>query len=129
MNKRFIVPLIAVSLIANVVLAGLLLFGPRGLFRSEASEPGGGSGTAESLTRIGTVTARDGLILSFFETDATEISVIALIEGTPVRIADDTGSFVPADEAKLGAGDLVSLNYVTIDNDQIMQSIDIVQDN
>lgn len=125
MNKRLIVPLIGVSLLANIVLAGLLLFGPRGLFRSEASEPGQ---TSLVNTRTGTVVGRDGLILSLLETDAAEIAVIVLPNGTPVRKADETGAFVPADEARLGENDLVQLTYLPVGEEQVLQSVDILED-
>lgn len=127
MKQRILVPIMVVSLIANAVLTGFLLFGPKGLLRSEASSLT--DQATESLARVGTVTARDGLILSFFETGSSEISVIALVAGTPVREANADGQFVAADETKLGANDIVSLNYGMIGDEKVMLSVDILQNN
>ena len=124
--KRSWIAIFIVSLALNVGLFTFILFSKANPFRSEASVLSPTASTND--IRVGTIVARDGVILTLADSTSSEIAIIVAPVGTPVRMANENGQFAIADEAKLTKDDTVAMQYVDVSGIKVLQSIDILED-
>ena len=124
--KKNLVAILITSIILNIGLVTFVLFSKANPFRSEASVLSPIASTND--IRVGTIVARDGIILTLADSTSSEIAVIVAPVGTPVRMANENGQFAITDQAKLTKDDTVALQYVDVSGIKVLQSIDILED-